>query len=125
MNCPACQRENHPARRYCGRCGCNFVPACEHCGFDNEPDDRFCGGCGEPLHSSRLRRPAAQPAVIVGPVPRTVPTGATAAVTGAAVWEASELAELFAPAAPAEQAPDLPEAGVSQDHLDKLFGGTP
>ena len=33
MHCPGCRASNHARRRYCGKCGCNFAPACQGCGF--------------------------------------------------------------------------------------------
>jgi Double zinc ribbon len=121
VTCPGCQRDNHPARRYCGGCGCNFEPACAECGFANEAADRFCGGCGQGLRAYHPRaeisvfsRSAAQ---TTGPLPGGAPT--------VGVWDLNELAELFAPAPVVEEAPDLPEVGINQDNLDQLFGDTP
>jgi hypothetical protein len=130
VNCPGCRRDNHAARRYCGGCGCNFEPACTGCGFANERTDRFCGGCGEPLRAVAPHpRPGvaanaahgaavtAAPAVIVAPAVIAAPA------TASTVWEASELAELFAPPPAPEETHDLPEVGINQENLDDLFGG--
>ncbi len=106
MTCPGCHRDNDPKRRYCGKCGFNFEPVCRRCSFANDHDDRFCGGCGSVLIATEgchVKRGTAAPRVEVA-----APRG--------------ELSELFAVAsAPAETA-QLPEIGVSQDDLDRLFG---
>lgn len=116
MTCPGCQRDNHPARRYCGGCGCNFEAACIECGFANDAADRFCGGCGQGLRAHRARAEIAA-------LPRSAAqvTGPVASAGG--VWDLNELAELFAPAPVVEETPDLPEVGISQSDVDKLFGG--
>jgi hypothetical protein len=121
--CPGCKRDNRAARRYCGRCGCNFEPACDGCGFANDRDDRFCGGCGCALHAREAHARPAVPAArhLIAAAPAT--PAATAAAQSPA-WDAGELAELFAPAAVAAQdGPDLPEAGIGQNDVDRLFGG--
>ncbi|HEX3759208.1 MAG TPA: zinc ribbon domain-containing protein [Kofleriaceae bacterium] len=84
MICPGCQHDNRAARRYCGRCGCNFEPACEGCGFANDREDRFCGGCGLALRARNAQVPA--------------------------LCDSRELAA------------DLPEIGISQNDVDRLFG---
>jgi len=111
MTCPACRADNHARRRYCGKCGCNFDPACQDCGFANERDDRFCGGCGLGLRSDGRVLPAALPAA-----------NALPAVT---TWPVDELAGLFVRPEVLDDGPQLPETGVAQDDLDRLFGGTP
>jgi hypothetical protein len=121
VTCPGCQRDNHPARRYCGGCGCNFEPACADCGFANDAADRFCGGCGLSLRVDPRSRAgiAALPRIgksITAPVPIAAAAGG---------WDLNELAELFTPAAVAEETPDLPEAGINQDNIDQLFGDAP
>ena len=120
MTCPGCQRDNHPARRYCGGCGCNFEPACAECGFANDAVDRFCGGCGQSLRAHR-------PRAVIAALPRSAAqtTGPVAGAAAAGVWDLNELAELFTPAAVVEDAPDLPEVGINQDNLDQLFGDPP
>ena len=120
MNCPGCRRENLAARRYCGGCGCNFEPACAGCGFANERSDRFCGGCGEPLRAAHHPRPGV---ATHGAAHAAAPAVSAAPATATTVWEASELAELFAPPAAPEETNDLPEVGINQDNLDDLFGG--
>jgi hypothetical protein len=114
VTCPECQRDNQPARRYCGGCGCNFEPACASCGFANDHIDRFCGGCGVALRvgGSRMIHSHAAP-------------GAVTPVIAAPLGWSNELAGLFEPAAAAaaEEESDLPEAGIDQDDVDRLFGG--
>ncbi|MCX5743460.1 MAG: zinc ribbon domain-containing protein [Proteobacteria bacterium] len=105
MTCPTCRRDNSPARRYCGGCGSNLVPSCTGCSFVNESTDRFCGGCGAGLVAG-LSLPAGPAAVAVVAVPAPA---------------RGELAELFATITPPLAAP-LPETGVSQDDLDRMFG---
>jgi hypothetical protein len=120
--CPACQRANQPARRYCGGCGCNFDPACGGCGFANERADRFCGGCG-----AELRAGAARPRRELATAPTLASNPATATASAAATtapWTVDELAGLFEPVAASADEHTLPEAGISQDHLDRLFGAS-
>jgi class 3 adenylate cyclase/tetratricopeptide (TPR) repeat protein len=52
LNCPRCQAENRPDRRFCGECGAPLVIPCPVCGFSNEPAEKFCGGCGKPLSTA-------------------------------------------------------------------------
>jgi hypothetical protein len=123
VNCPGCRRDNHAARRYCGGCGCNFEPACTGCGFANERSDRYCGGCGEPLRTAAQHpRPGAAQRGAAHATVAVVAAVAAVPATGT-VWEASELAELFAPPPAAEEEPDLPDAGIGQSDVDRLFGG--
>ena len=123
MICPGCQHDNRAARRYCGRCGCNFEPACEGCGFANDHGDRFCGGCG---HGLRVRGAQVSPAAAAAAREASRPVVATVAGTAqAAPWDARELAELFAPAPVADDTPGLPEVGISQNDVDRLFGSVP
>ena len=120
VNCPACRSENRPGRRYCGKCGCNFEPACGGCGFANESDDRFCGGCGVGLvvASSVARSTvAAPPQLGRTPTPQVVQPAAAAMV--------DELAGLFAPKPAKEAESQLPEVGIEQHDLDRLFGVVP
>jgi class 3 adenylate cyclase len=51
MDCPSCQAENRPGRRFCGKCGTALPVTCPSCGFANEPNDAFCGGCGTSLEA--------------------------------------------------------------------------
>jgi hypothetical protein len=116
--CPGCQRDNHPRRRYCGRCGCNFDPICRSCGFVNDRDDRFCGGCGVSLVTENVRAPP-----IVAAAPHPAAPAAAPQVAAAAALPVDELAGLFSPRATAGEASRLPEAGIVQNDLDRLFGG--
>lgn len=132
MNCPACQRDNHPARRYCGGCGCNFAPACGSCGFANDHTDRYCGGCGQALRAGdHAAAHAAPPAAAAAPRSARLSTtlvplpGAAPHAAGVGVWDLDELAELFTPAPVPEEPPDLPEVGISQNDVDRLFGSVP
>jgi predicted amidophosphoribosyltransferase len=137
--CPGCQRDNHPRRRYCGRCGSNLDPICRSCSFANDRDDRFCGGCGVSLAIESAR---ASQVVAAAPHPATVPpVAATASPVTAlpvaalpvaalpvaalpvAALPVDELAGLFSPRTPAEEGSRLPEAGIVQNDLDRLFGG--
>jgi predicted amidophosphoribosyltransferase len=116
--CPGCQRDNDPKRRYCGRCGTNFQPVCRRCSFANAPDDRFCGGCGAMLVAAEgchVRR--TEP---VAPAP--VQVGQTVSVVAAPSPARGELSELFASPVVQAEEPKLPQTGVSQDDLDRLFG---
>jgi hypothetical protein len=97
-SCPRCERTNGAKRRYCGECGQFLAPACRRCDFANDVDDHFCGGCGGDL---------------LGVV----------AVAGGPAGMPLELRDLFSvPAAAAALVVELPESGVSQDDLDRLFG---
>ena len=98
--CGQCGRGNGPKRRYCGGCGGFLAAVCGHCEFtDNDVGDVFCGGCGHELIVHKLAK------------------------GGVAVPGNRELAGLFnfAPAEP--KAKELPETNVSQDDVDRLFGG--
>jgi hypothetical protein len=70
--------------------------------------------------------PAAYPVAAPPPmIQAAMPAVHAATTNGSVVWDADELAELFTPAAPpADEGPDLPEAGIGQDDLDNLFGGS-
>jgi hypothetical protein len=125
--CPGCQRDNHPGRRYCGRCGCNFDPICRGCGFVNDGDDRFCGGCGVSLGMEAGRAPqiaAARPAASAANPVAPAPAPAVAAPAQAqAAPPVDELAGLFAPRPKAAESQKLPVTGIVQGDLDRLFGG--
>jgi hypothetical protein len=131
VTCPSCRRDNRTGRRYCGGCGCNFEPACDGCGFANDAADRFCGGCGHSLRAERRAQGAAGaraagaavPAAAHPAAPRPAAAAAVAGLAAAgSAWEANELAALFTPAAVADAEPALPEAGINQDDVDRLFG---
>lgn len=145
MICPGCQRDNRANRRYCGACGCNLEPACGACGFVNDRDDRFCGGCGwsmsaagvQPLAGAvRMPHADAPHDAARAAYPPAVATAAPAApasqvpgpphpsrTTQSMPWPVDELAGLFTPqVAPAAEGPALPEIGIAQGDLDRLFG---
>jgi class 3 adenylate cyclase/tetratricopeptide (TPR) repeat protein len=47
VNCPVCQADNRPERRYCRACGLDFSPVdCARCGFANYAHEDYCGACG-------------------------------------------------------------------------------
>jgi hypothetical protein len=109
----ACGRHNDARRSYCGGCGHRIGKACGRCQFLNATDDAFCGGCGDALAASAV------PVKIVSDPP-TAPLGKPA-LSRADTMSSTELASLLGKAAaPAEV--QLP-AVVSQDDLDRLFGG--
>ncbi|MBX3155948.1 MAG: zinc ribbon domain-containing protein [Deltaproteobacteria bacterium] len=144
MICPSCDRDNDGRRRYCGKCGFNFEPVCRRCNFTNEGDDRFCGGCGCLLiakEGCHVRRGAPPPAphkdapdddvaVVVAegsaPVRAGTPPRGSAVPVPVSVGPAlaNELAGLFTPTVLPGKAGPLPDAGIEQADLDKLFGGT-
>ena len=107
MTCRGCRQENAANRRYCGGCGECLVAACAGCGFSNAVDDRYCGGCGNGLGT--VRAPVTE---------RPAPTQHNHAHAVAEIPD--ELRGLFERAAPEPTA--LPQAGIGQDDLDKLFG---
>ena len=132
MNCRGCGRENKPHRRFCGGCGRNLEPTCRGCGFENDLDDRFCGGCGDRMGLT----PSPVSSAAVAPAPAAMRrSAAMAAVRPAAIsavraavrpddgLSAAELAELLAPPE-ATEVVALPDGAISQDDLDKLFGGS-
>ena len=108
MICPGCRADNHPRRRYCGKCGIEVTAACQACGFGNERGDRFCGGCGGALRADARGIPAALA------ISHPAPSGATQPV--------DELAGLFVKPHAVDDKPQLPTTGVGQDDLDRLFG---
>ena len=127
MICPGCEKPNDPKRRYCGRCGTNFQPVCRRCNFANAKDDRYCGGCGamlvasEGVHVKHVAMPE-KPAMHTAPV-ATPAAPPPVAMKSAAHIPGDELNGLFtAPATPVGNDVVLPETGVSQDDLDRLFG---
>ncbi|HEY4244452.1 MAG TPA: zinc ribbon domain-containing protein [Kofleriaceae bacterium] len=121
MNCPGCHRDNAAKRRYCGRCGFNFDPICRACSFVNDAEDRYCGGCGDVMGPPTAARPARPPATPPPPRP-PAPAAKPVAPTPAA---SAELTGLFAPLVAPVEAVQLPETGVSQSDLDRLFGASP
>jgi class 3 adenylate cyclase len=63
MQCPQCEHENAPGRKFCAACGQALAVRCGHCGVDNTPGDQFCGECGAALGSTAA---AAQPRARAG-----------------------------------------------------------
>ncbi|MEO8698390.1 MAG: zinc ribbon domain-containing protein [Kofleriaceae bacterium] len=134
MNCPGCHRDNDPKRRYCGKCGHNLDPVCKKCSFANEREDRFCGGCGENMTVAPAGavRPAVMTAAAVPGVPKIVrpaavpppPPPAPMPVAPAKPVVVDELAGLFTAPAVASEPAKLPDVGIGQDDLDRLFGVT-
>jgi hypothetical protein len=136
--CGSCDRDNDPKRRYCGKCGFNLQPVCRKCRFLNERDDRFCGGCGALLvaaHGCSVRPTVhpvggqpSEPMLAVVPEPSTVTQTITivAPPPPPRTFELSdELGGLFGSPIVAASGPALPEAGIGQEDLDKLFGVVP
>ena len=150
MNCPGCRRDNDPRRRYCGCCGYNFQPVCRRCSFSNDKDDRFCGGCGALLIAAegcsvpraaspkldptalpfgsadrRPQVPAIEPVSakrVPPPIPGVAHVPAPVRAVEVATGAAAELSDLFDTPAVRVEAPKLPEVGINQDDLDRLFG---
>jgi hypothetical protein len=142
--CSGCGRDNRANRRYCGACGCNLEPACGACGFANDREDRFCGGCGAPMAAAGVAPMVAAPAYQVHPVhagheapgthaaalhtpaavhsPTTRVRSATPSAPNVPAWQVDELAGLFTPQPAGTEPSDLPEIGIAQDDLDRLFG---
>jgi hypothetical protein len=107
VHCRSCERENRADRRFCGGCGAALALSCASCDFANDVGDQFCGGCG-----SQLGRKAAAP---VAATVMVMPS------TGAPDPDAIDLNELFRPATSTEA--DLPDDGIGQRDLDRMFGG--
>lgn len=125
MNCPCCQRDNHPRRRYCGSCGCNFDPACGGCGFSNDSQDRYCGGCGAPLSAEARGAITVDSTAEFLAAAAAAPSRPTATIAPPPPM-VDELAGLFTNTRMVStELPQLPEAGIAQDDLDKLFGVVP
>lgn len=124
MICPGCQRDNHPRRRYCGRCGCNFDPVCRACAFVNDRDDRYCGGCGVTLAGESASLAVAVPVAVVA-ASAAPPIATAPAAAPAPAGPVDELAGLFSPRPKTAEISPLPEVGIAQGDLDRLFGGVP
>ena len=61
MNCPSCNHENKPDRKFCGQCGAELAITCAACSTQNEPGERFCGSCGAPLEQAATPSSTAPP----------------------------------------------------------------
>ncbi len=99
--CAACDHANSPQRGYCAACGHMLRLVCRGCRFANDHGDRFCGGCGVSL----LARAFAT----------------TAKIPAAASATSDELEALFS--VKSTPLDDVLPANISQDDLDRLFGG--
>jgi class 3 adenylate cyclase/predicted ATPase len=53
MQCPNCNYENRPDRRFCTECGARLSVACPACGAPTEAGEKFCGVCGAQLVGTR------------------------------------------------------------------------
>lgn len=115
MTC-RCGRDNDARRCYCGACGRRIGKACTRCQFVNSTDDAFCGGCGDALEAVAVV--TAANAEKTAPITRPAIAKAPASPD---TMSAAELASLLGRSAANAPAP-LP-AHVSQDDLDRLFGG--
>jgi hypothetical protein len=85
------------------------VAACAACGFANAREDRYCGGCGDNV-GVVVARP--EPAPVVEPEPVR---------SDSKDHKIDELAGLFDTPKSERK---LPAAGIAQDDIDHLFGGT-
>lgn len=109
LRCSACHAENRPSRGYCRACGASLQPVCRGCRFVNDRQDVYCGGCGSPLAQERPPTPTSAAST------RPPPAAPNA--------ELSELTELLRPLAEPSRTRELPASGITQNDLDKLFGG--
>jgi hypothetical protein len=123
-----CGRENDARRCYCGACGRRIGKACTRCQFVNSVDnDAYCGGCGDaveatasPVVSAKLVDPPTAPLRAAPPTPAPTPAPKSKS-NNSDNLSSDELAALIGKSASPAAAP-LP-AIVSQDDLDRLFGG--
>lgn len=99
MTCSKCRRDNAANRRYCGGCGVGLISTCTACGFPNAVDDRYCGGCGCTTGAAHARVEAPKPAEA-----------------------SSELDGLFERPVATTTPTALPQTGIGQEDLDRLFG---
>jgi len=134
MNCPDCDRDNDRRRRFCGDCGAVLAVVCGRCGFANEPRDRFCGGCRDRLRSVGRDTAEVRSLPPVDPGLQPIPPSALRFVAvddpadeddDIATIGEEALARLLADSAEEADAAvlELPEKRVTQDELDRLFGG--
>ena len=86
------------------------------------------GAPAQPAAQAAALRGAAAMSVVPG-LPSMAAVGDGSAprrrTTAPSPWAAAELAELFQPAAPEPEEIDLPEVGISQNDVDRLFGSVP
>ena len=123
MECVCCQAPNHDARRFCGQCGSQLSGNCRRCGFVNDASDRYCGGCGDVLSESVEATPGPKVSELKAkPVARIRSVSPAPVAKAAGSLSAADLADLLPKAAAVAQPKKLPTV-VTQDDLDKLFGG--
>lgn len=119
MNCPHCKSHNLDNRNYCGFCGAQLGHYCRLCGFRNQLSDRFCGGCGTTLTEGASQAPgqvSAEPTV----QPPSRQPEPPAAIPSPVDQGLSELLDIAATAQ--EEPEEKPDAKVTQDDIDSLFG---
>lgn len=125
MNCPACQRANGSNRRFCGGCGNDLACVCAACAFQNTVDDRYCGGCGVGFGDAPARAkagPHTTARMHVVPVSQSPGVGTTTQSPRVAESPPTdEMAALFS-SPPVELETQLPESGIVQADVDRLFG---
>lgn len=120
VDCAACHARNRAHRGYCRACGADLQPVCRGCRFVNERGDSYCGGCGSTLGGERAGERLVAPS---GARAERGGGAGRAAVGGGPAGELGELAELLQPLAEAPRSGELPTSGITQDDLDRLFGG--
>jgi hypothetical protein len=133
VTCPCCQRTNASHRRFCGSCGYDLACVCAACAFQNTVDDRYCGGCGVGFGDAPARIKASPNTTArihvvsvsqsMPPVVGTSPPPLQASKSVDA-GPSDEMAALFS-APPVELETQLPEAGIVQADVDRLFGVIP
>lgn len=121
MSACRCGRDNDARRCYCGACGRRIGKPCSRCQFINATDDAYCGGCGDALEAVAIVSAAPEKSASEKTAPITRPNKAPAPASAADTMSAAELASLLGKHA-AKPPAALP-AIVSQDDLDRLFGG--
>jgi hypothetical protein len=132
--CDACGFANETQDRFCGGCGHGLRAGDRHARpavAAVRAQGHAGAGSHAPVHGRGHAQAAAHPHpsghAPAGHAPAGhAPAAAASAkpATSGSPWDAGELAELFAPAPIAEDAPDLPEVGISQGDVDRLFGGS-
>jgi hypothetical protein len=125
--CSACDRVNAGHRRYCGGCGNDLTCVCAACAFQNTADDRYCGGCGVGFGDAPARAkpgPNMTTRVHIVPVSQSLPPVVGTVPPASKPVEApasDEMAALFS-SPPVELETQLPESGIVQADVDRLFG---
>ncbi len=127
MICPACERANGAHRRFCGGCGNDLACVCAACAFQNTAEDRYCGGCGVGFGDAPTRAkpgPHTTARMHIVPISQTLPPVVGSIPSSPKPTESTptdEMAALFS-APPVELETQLPEAGIVQADVDRLFG---